>query len=326
MRELKIQNNEAGQRLDKLLMKYLNQAPASFVYKMLRKKNITLNDKKADGLEKLVLGDCVKLYLSEETIEKFQKLTYEPLKIQKPLSILYEDSHICIINKEAGILSQKSKPEDISLIEYIISYLLEKRELTQADLLSFRPGLCNRLDRNTSGIIIAGKSLQGLQQMADLLKKRSMDKYYYCITKGVIEKKQTVKGYLYKSKTRNKVTITTQEVPDSSYICTEYEPIRYSSSYTLLKVKLITGRSHQIRAHLQSIGHPIIGDGKYGDVLVNQYFKKKYQLRHQLLHAYELVFPKLEQELSGLSEKKIIAPLPEYFKMIIEGEFDAILE
>lgn len=326
MREIRIQKNEAGQRLDKLLMKYLNLAPTSFIYKMLRKKNITLNDKKADGMEKLMLGDCVKLYLAEETIEKFQKATYIHMKESVKLAILYEDSHICIINKEAGMLSQKSKPEDLSLVDYLISYLLEKQELTQESLLSFRPGLCNRLDRNTSGIIIAGKSLQGLQQMADLLKHRNMNKYYYCITKGVIENKQRIEGYLHKSKHRNKVTITKEAVLDSDYICTEYDPIKHNSSYTLLKVTLITGRSHQIRAHLQSIGHPIVGDGKYGDVYVNQYYKKRYQLKHQLLHAYELEFPKLEHELSGLSEKRIIAPLPEYFKMMIEGEFDAILE
>lgn len=318
MRELIINKNEAGQRLDKLVMKYLNKAPSSFIYKMLRKKNITLNDKKATGTEKLELSDSVKLYLAEETIENFRKDMI--VKTEYNLNILYEDQHILILNKAAGVLSQKARPEDISLIEEITAYLLDTKQITEEELKSFRPGLCNRLDRNTSGIIIAGKSLAGLQEMSNLLKQRQMDKYYQCIVAGVIKEKQQIEGYLYKNKNHNKVSITREITENADFIQTEYEPLKTNGSVTVLKVKLVTGRSHQIRAHLQSIGHSIIGDGKYGDVPMNRYFRKRYQLKHQLLHSYQVSFPVLNGVLEGLSEKTIYAPIPSYFKTIIKGE------
>lgn len=338
MREIKISEIEAGQRLTKLLEKYMEAAPKSFFYKMLRKKNITLNDKKAEGNERLVAGDSVKLYLAEDTILKFQKngaaaevetAAKTSEKIEKnrkqekkvTLEIIYEDKHILVINKPAGMLSQKAKPDDVSLIEYMTEYLLEKGDITKEQLQYFRPGICNRLDRNTSGIIVAGKTLEGLQKMGELFRERTMDKYYFCVVKGSVEKKQLIEGWLYKNHSHNKVTISKEEKEGSEYIKTEYEPVKKDEDFTLLKVKLITGRSHQIRAHLESIGHPIVGDGKYGDVRVNKYFKKTYQLKHQLLHAAELWMPRLEGEFSGISEKVFQAPLPDYFDEIIKGEF-----
>lgn len=321
--------NEAGQRLDKLLAKYLNQAPKGFLYKMLRKKNILLNGKKSDGTHMLVQGDEITLFLAEETIEKFTKTAavWEENMPEAVLDLLYEDEHILILNKEAGILSQKAKAEDVSLVEYIISYLCRSGQLTGRELESFRPGLCNRLDRNTSGIIVAGKSLSGLQAMGALFKERSIAKYYLSIVKGEIKEPQQIEGYLSKDENRNRVRITRESSEGADYIKTQYEPIGGNGEYTLLKVKLITGRSHQIRAHLQSIGHPVIGDGKYGDVEVNRYFKRRYQLRHQLLHSYELDFPVLSGALEGLSEKQILAPVPPYFDKIAKGEFDyAIME
>lgn len=324
MKQIVIGKNEAQQRLDKLLIKYLNKAPKSFIYKMLRKKNITLNGKKADGSEKLSLGDTVILYLSDETVMKFSQTAVN--RIEHQLDILYEDEHILILNKEAGLLAQKSRPGDVSLIEHITSYLLDAGSLREEDLAVFRPGLCNRLDRNTSGIIVAGKSLAGLQAMAELFKSRNMDKYYLCIVKGRVEREQSIDGYLTKNTSHNKVSITREPLEGAEYIRTEYCPVRSNGQYTLLKVKLITGKSHQIRAHLQSIGHPVAGDGKYGDVLVNRYFKRTYQLKHHLLHSSELSFPKLDGVLSGLSGKTITAPLPGYFARIEQGEFKKEME
>lgn len=329
MREIKISETEAGQRLTKLLEKYMEAAPKSFFYKMLRKKNITLNDKKAEGNERLAPGDSVKLYLSEETIQKFQKGEAAEKKIPVKavekekinLEILYENKHILIINKPAGMLSQKARPEDISLVEHITEYLLDKGELTKEQLTYFRPGICNRLDRNTSGIIVAGKSLEGLQKMGELFRERTMDKYYFCVVKGQVEKKQRIEGWLTKNHSHNKVAISQKKTEGAEYIKTEYEPLKWDEDFTFLKVKLITGRSHQIRAHLESIGHPIVGDGKYGDIYVNKYFKKTYQLRHQLLHAGELHMPELSGAFEELSGRVFIAPLPEYFEEIIKGEF-----
>ena len=331
MQEITIGDKEAGQRFDKFLGKYLNQATKSFIYKMLRKKNITLNGKKAEGSERLEIGDQIKLFLAEETIDKFseakqpeRKAARENLKDEEPveLSILLENKHVLIVNKPAGMLSQKAKPEDVSLVEYITEYLLQHGELTEEELKGFHPGICNRLDRNTSGIIVAGKTMEGLQVMGRTFKERTLDKYYYCIVKGVINKKERIEGYLYKNHNHNKVSIHKEAVEGADYIKTEYEPILCNGELTLVRVKLITGKSHQIRAHLHSVGHPIIGDGKYGDVLVNKYFRKNFKLKHQLLHAAELVFPKMEGEWEMLSEKKVVAPLPDYFQTIVTECFD----
>jgi 23S rRNA pseudouridine955/2504/2580 synthase len=314
MKEINIGENEAGQRFDKLLGKYLNEAPKSFIYKMLRKKNITLNGKKASGNEKLVLGDSVKLFLADETIEKFTENTVQEVKAD--IKVIYEDKNILVINKPGDMLSQKAKAEDISLVEHIIAYMLETKSLTQEDLKSFHPSICNRLDRNTSGIVVAGKSLIGLQTMGNIFKKRSLHKFYRCIVAGEVQRQQYIKGYLSKNEKMNKVVISKEKRRDALPIETEYTPLVSNGIYTLLEVRLITGRSHQIRAHLSAIGHPIIGDFKYGTAKVNKECKAKYGLSHQLLHSYRLEMPELEGALSNLSRKVWIAEEPDIFRRI----------
>lgn len=314
MKIIKVSSNEANQRMDKLLIKYLNLAPKSFIYKMLRKKNITLNGKKADGSERLKIDDEIKLFLSEETIEKFSELNVK--KVPYDLDIIYEDKNILIINKPSGLLSQKASLEDISLVEQMISYLLDTNQITHNELKSFKPGICNRLDRNTSGIIVAGKTLSALRTMAEIFRSRSIDKYYQCIVNGEIASKQHILGYLVKDEKTNKVTITKEKNSKGLYIQTEYEPLKVKHGYSLLNIKLITGRSHQIRGHLASVNHPVVGDYKYGNKKVNEYFKKNYKLDHQLLHSYKLVFPELEGEFSYLSKKEFTAKLPDIFAKI----------
>lgn len=329
MKQIIVSKNEAGQRFDKLLAKVLNQAPKSFIYKMLRKKNITLNGKKADGSEKVELGDEVKIFLADETFEKFtstnavQELPANRMKseIGKSIAIIYEDENVLILNKPVGLLSQKAEAKDISINEHIVSYLLESMKLKEEELATFKPAVCNRLDRNTSGLIVAGKSLSGLQEMSSLFKDRSLHKYYRCIVKGKITKRQTIKGYLKKDEKTNKVFIYPNIVEDADYIETEYEPIQVTDEYTLLEVKLITGKTHQIRAHLKSIGHPIIGDGKYGSKSTNDYFRSTYGLKAQLLHAYLLEFPVMKGEYERLSNQKVIAKVPSQFEQIRKGLF-----
>lgn len=332
MKEIVISKNEAGQRLDKLLARYLKEAPKSFLYKMMRKKNITVNGKKVTGNEITVSGDTVRIFLSDETYAKFAGAQKTERQIStaakiEPIPqnwILYEDAHILVVNKPAGILSQKSRPEDISVNERIISYLLNSKAVTPEELQTFRPSVCNRLDRNTSGLLIAGKTLAGLQTMAAVLQDRSLHKYYMSIVHGSLTKPQHLEGYLVKNHKDNRVKIYTdetlakQEDAEAKAIATEYCPIKNGNRVTLLEILLLTGRSHQIRAHLASIGHAVIGDTKYGKREQNAEFRSKYHLENQLLHACRMKFPEISGELSYLSGKVITAPLPPLFEKIME--------
>lgn len=318
MREIEIKQNEAGQRFDKFLTKYMNLAPKSFFYKMLRKKNITLNKKKADGSEILDLGDKVTLFLSDETIDKFSAVKID--KVQSNLDILYEDSNILLVNKAVNMLSQKAKEDDISLVEHVISYMLETKQIKEEELRSFKPSICNRLDRNTTGILVAGKTLIGLQTLSKAFKERTIKKYYLCVVLGEVKKQELLNGYLYKDEKTNQVTITKEKLEDSLPIMTEYTPLSSNGKLTLLKVELITGKTHQIRAHLASIGHPIIGDDKYGDHLTNRAYKGKYKVYHQLLHSYQIILPDFEGELKNLSGQAFEAPLPFNFENLLLKE------
>lgn len=188
------------------------------------------------------------------------------------------------------MLSQKAQPSDISANEYIIGYLLQSRALKETDLRTFRPSVCNRLDRNTSGLLTAGKTLKGLQDLSETLKKRTVKKYYLCLVAGCITAPQHLKGYLMKDERQNQVFISKEKTADALCIETEYEPLEVYQDVTLLQVHLITGRSHQIRAHLASIGHPIIGDSKYGNEKINHFYRERTGVKHQLLHAYRMIF------------------------------------
>lgn len=322
MKELCIGSNEAGQRLDKFLVKYMDLAPKSFLYKMLRKKNITLNGKKASGNEMLSTGDTVKLFLSDDTISKFSRArtadSYLPGEQgqRTKLDILYEDRHTIFINKPAGMLSQKAAPGDVSLVEYLIAYLLESGQITEAELRTFHPSVCNRLDRNTSGIVAAGKTLAALRELSAMFRERSLKKYYLCMVKGEVKEGCRIKGYLTKDHKKNTVSVQAERTKDASLIETEYRPVSFGEGVTLLEVHLITGKPHQIRAHLASEGHPIAGDYKYGDKPFNERLKKEYGLSGQLLHSARLCLPQCSGELSDISEKEITAPLPPIFQRI----------
>lgn len=313
MKSIIVNQNEAGQRLDKLLGKYLNLAGKGFLYKMLRKKNITLNGKKCTGSEKLTQGDEIRLFLSDETIEKFSQVTVQKVK-QVKLAIVYEDAHVLLVNKPSGMLSQKARDTDESLAEYVTGYLLDTGALTREDLRSFRPSVCNRLDRNTSGLVAAGKSLAGLQILSEMFRDRSLHKYYLCVAAGTVDKARTIDGYLKKDARTNQVTIHKSPAADSSRIQTEYEPLCSRDGFTLLKVTLITGRTHQIRAHLAFEGHPVAGDYKYGDPAVNEQVKRLYGVRSQMLHSWKLVFPQMPEPLGYLGGRSFQAPVPEEFR------------
>ena len=323
MQELHVTANEAGQRLDKLLAKFLNQAPKSFLYKMMRKKNIVLNGKKCTGNEKLKQGDSIKLFFSDETIEKFSAETYVTPKKEKinMLPIIYEDEQVLLMNKPVGVLSQKAKDSDVSAVEILINYLIETNQLSKEQFRTFHPSICNRLDRNTSGILVAGKTLPALQEMNRFFKERTIAKYYRCLVKGrVIKNEDYIKGYLVKDQKTNKVSITKKKTEEGVPIETEYCVIQSNDEVSLLEVHLITGKTHQIRAHLASIGHPIIGDYKYGEKQINEMYRQEYGLKSQLLHAYRLEMPSSDGSLAYLNDKKFVAELPDKFIKICKDK------
>lgn len=324
MKEITVGVNEEGKRLDSFLKSYLKEASGSFIYKMLRKKNITLNNKKADGKEKLSSGDSIKLFFSDETFEKFRgqkessgfKNLRDALKTFGEFPVVFEDDNIVLVNKPWGVLSQRASQDDLSLNEWLIDYLYDKGELTKESLSTYRPSICNRLDRNTSGLIICAKTLIGARKMNEIIKDRSVEKYYRTIVTGRIKDGLSLIGFLKKDEKTNKVTIKDKDPKDDSYsyIETEYEPVEYikDRDLTLLEVKLVTGKPHQIRAHLSSIGHPIIGDVKYGG-------KKIKGLNTQLLHSYRLVFPdNMGEPFTDIEGREFIAQLPDKFKEFLE--------
>lgn len=328
MKESIVGKNEAGQRFDKLLGKILNEAPAGFIYKMLRKKNIKLNQRKADGREILKEGDLIQIYLSDETFLKFHKDKKADLAEDaeafrgQALSrsrILYQDTDIMIINKQAGLLSQKARPEDDSLNEQMLRYLLATQAMKKEQLVTFTPSVCNRLDRNTSGIVLAGISLAGSQMLSAMLKERTLHKYYLALVQGSIREAGGGRAYLLKDTRKNCVRICHEPKDGAVMIETQYRPLYYNSEYTLLEVELITGKSHQIRAYLASLGHPILGDAKYGNRTENQSFRSRYGMQNQCLHAYRVEFPVLEGDWSHLSQKTWTAPLPEKYQSALEA-------
>ena len=318
MQQFIIGKNQAGQRFDKFLAKYLPGAPKSLVYKMLRKKNITLNKKKSDGSEILSEGDSVESFFSDETFEKFSsgvdldKGSFDKApeaSLQKP-TVIYEDEDILIANKPAGLLSQKAEKGDYSVNDWLIEYLFESGKISETELRTFKPSTCNRLDRNTSGLIVCGISLPGLQKMSEIIRGGNIEKYYVTVCHGKIEKAFSARGILIKDTVKNKSFIKNISDEDlKANIYTEFNPLSFNDEATLLEVNLHTGKPHQIRAQLSSLGHPIYGDKKYG--------ANDKGFKHQILCAYRLVFPDEEflgERFKALANKEIRIDFPDEIK------------
>lgn len=299
MKEFIIQKNEENQRFDKYLKKLLPNASTSFLYKMMRKKNIVINKKKATGNEKLVAGDVINIFLSDETFDKFHvnleelKKEYDSFKALslKGLKVVYEDDEMIVADKPYNMLSQKASDKDLSANEYLLGYMINKGELSFEEFQTFRPSVVNRLDRNTTGLLLFGKTLNALQLLGEGIRERSIEKYYRAVVAGELQEELELKGYLLKDEKTNKVSFHKEQVEGSDCIETGVKPIQCKNGLTLVEIHLVTGKTHQIRLHLSTIGHPILGDMKYGDEKINKKYYESHKVNHQLLHAYRLEFP-----------------------------------
>ena len=304
MKEFVILKGDAGQTSFKYLKRIFKEAPNSFLYKMMRKKNFVLNDKKIEGNEMLSEGDVLKAYISDDAFDMFSGTSNAPLVEEYREAflnfgtpdIVYEDEHVIVLNKPTDMLSQKAKRKDLSANEWLIGYMLFNKMTDRESLRKFTPSICNRLDRNTGGLLLFGKTVFGANALNRLLKDRTLDKYYKTVVFGELKDKLEIKGYLKKDEERNKVYISETKTDDEeSYIETVIEPVEYikDKDITILSVKLVTGKPHQIRAHLSSIGHPIIGDYKYGKREENDKYKALYKITFQILYCTKVVFPQL---------------------------------
>ena len=331
MKEFTIARQEAGQRFSKYLGRMLPEAGSGFLYKMLRKKNITLNHAKAEGNETVREGDVVTIYFSDET---FAAMSGAGADAKRPLprfslhpvneeQIVYEDEHVMAVYKPQGVLSQQDAEGEESLNEAMLQYLADRGDLTPDSIRRYKPGVCNRLDRNTAGIVWAAKTLAGAQAMSEVLRGRALAKYYFAFATGIFEKPVDSVLYLQKNAETNVVTISEKPSEGALVIHTGIEPVAHNRRVTLVRIRLYTGKSHQIRAVLKHLGHPVLGDPKYmpEDADTVAYFRSKYHLHGQQLFAYAYVFPEnVPEALSELSGETITGIVPDTFAELLCGE------
>ncbi len=319
MIEINITAENAGQRIDKFILKLLPGMSKSFSYKMYRKKNITLNKSKIKGSEILRNGDAIQIFFSDDTYKKFcenedQDNVVKSMDTVPIPEVIFEDEHLLVINKSVGVFSQPDE-RGVGINQQIKAYY-DKNCIILPE--GFKPGVANRLDRNTSGVIISAKDIPTIQQINELIMSHQVKKIYRTIVKGQVLSEKVLEGYLEKKQTRNRVSINNQG--QGAYIHTTIKPIRTNGDFTELEVQIQTGKPHQIRAHLAIIGHPIIGDGKYGHKDVNKMMRQEYNLRHQLLHAYYYKFEG-ESELSQRYHEGFTAVMSPLYESISKGLF-----
>ncbi len=312
MRTLTITENDAGQRLDKFLQKALPLLPVPLMYKCIRLKKIKVNRKRAEQKYHLQAGDTVQLFLAEEFFEQVDAdNTF--LRITPHLQIVYEDDAVLIVNKPEGLIVHADRTEEVNtLINHIKAYLVQTGAYRPQDEQSFAPALCHRIDRNTCGLVIAAKTASALRAVNEMIRRNQIHKTYLCLTHGTYsenEKQRVLQGYLCKDSAQNLVTIrqTPPQTPAErevwKKIVTSYRVLQSRGDIALVEIELLTGRTHQIRAHMAFAGHPLVGDGKYG---VNRQDRTCGYV-HQALCAYRLTFDPVapDSPLAALSGKTV---------------------
>ncbi len=316
MREFIIKENDAGQRLDKFITKVTTNLSGPLLYKYLRKKAIKVNAKKQEFSYRLQQGDIVTLYINDEFFTDERPL-FLKLKKQYPLNIIYEDENIILVDKQPGLIVHDDDSEKLhTLINYILLYLYNNKEYDPDTENSFTPALCNRIDKNTGGIVIAAKNANASREMYDIIKNHRIEKYYLALVHGKMPKSSDIlTAYHKKDSKLNQVYIYNQAGPSRKTIKTGYKVLKFNHNLSLLEVRLYTGRTHQIRAHLAHIGHPLVGDTKYGTQAQNQLLP----FSHQALYAYKIKF-NVSDETSVLSylDQKVFSIDKIYFKDFIK--------
>ena len=310
MEKLTVGTNDAGQRLDKFLTKTFRNLPKSMMYKFIRTKKIKVNRKRAEIGQMLAEGDTVELFLPPEFLEREQSDSLFK-NIKPSFGVIYEDENLLICDKPVGMLSHGDKEgEKNTLIEHVKAYLWQRGEYSPEDEQSFAPALCNRIDRNTCGLVLAAKNAETLRVMNEKIKERTISKFYLCRVHGIPKQREaTLTGYLKKDADANKVEVF-QTIPknakysdDYKKIITKYRVLATAGDEAILEIELVTGRTHQIRAHMASIGHPLIGDGKYAENSAD----RKAGVFRQALCSYKLHFEKDEPSILDYLEGKTFA-------------------
>ena len=313
--KIEIGTNEAGQRLDKFLRKYFKDVA-------LRKGDIRVNGTKKKENYALELGDEIEVRYLQSKKETNTSKEVNFIKVNSgSMKITFEDDNILVVEKWPGVLVHPDqKGAEPSLTDYVLSYLNDKGDYLPEKELTFTPAPCNRLDRNTSGAVIFGKNFEALREMNEMIREGQVKKYYNALVTGRI-KDGMYTGYISKNENENISKVYDKEMPNTKKIAMEVKTIQSNGAFSFLEIDLITGRSHQIRTHLSHLGHPIVGDTKYGDRNINSFFDNKFGLNYQFLYAYKLIIKGGEGKLAYLKNKTIAEALPPMFKKVKRDVF-----